>query len=382
MEMTTEERVFTTLKHKTPDRVPIDFGGHLITGIHRVAYQNLCRYLGVPDAEKIAWIRQQTVEIAEEILTRFRVDFRPLAPPIPDLKFSEDDEADYYRDEWGCLWGKNKEEGLYYDLRQSPLNDLEMPLEKIKGHPFPVYDTPDRIAGLKERAVRAKDSGHVPVLDLPLGLEVFDAGFNLRGYENFYMDFALNPELCGYLLDRQTELQGAYWLEALKALPEVSIVRIGDDLGDQQATRIAPEMYRSLVKPRHKKLIETIKSAVNRDIFVLLHCDGNIVEIIPDLIEIGVDGLNPIQYTIEAMDPAFLKKEFGSELTLWGGGIDTQEILPYAKPKEVREEVKRRIGEMAEGGGFVFSQVHIIQPDVPPENIEAMLDAAWEYGKY
>jgi uroporphyrinogen decarboxylase len=192
------------------------------------------------------------------------------------------------------------------------------------------------------------------------------------------MDLASDEESAGYLMDRQLDMQVAWWLSALDRLPGIRVIRVGDDLGDQRSTLIAPDQYRRLIKPRHKKLFSAIKSAFP-GVSILLHSDGAIRELIPDLIEIGVDGLNPVQYTLPGMNAAELKKAYGKDLAFWGGAIDTQTVLPNGNPESIRDTVRRNMDILSPGGGFVCCQTHIIQSDVPTENIVAYLEAVSEF---
>jgi uroporphyrinogen decarboxylase len=141
-------------------------------------------------------------------------------------------------------------------------------------------------------------------------------------------------------------------------------------------------MYRKLVKPHQKRVFAFIKKKLRDSGYLLMHSDGSIHALIPDLIEMGVDILNPVQVTAADMDSRRLKREFGDDLVFWGGGIDTQGTLSFGTPDEVRDEVKRRIDDLAPGGGFVFSAIHDIQPEVPPENFMAMWETLQEQGSY
>ncbi|NQT59097.1 MAG: hypothetical protein HQ557_08955 [Bacteroidetes bacterium] len=380
--MTSEERITITLNHQEPDRIPIDFGGHLITGIHIDAYKHLTEYLRIPkDTLQIERYRQRTAVINELVFERFNADFRPLVPPLPDLKWFENENHTCYKDEWGVTWCKKRDDGLYYEHHQ-PLYDSMPTIEMIRDTSWPDYSLSKRIVGLHKKVKVVSTLGKVPILDLPLGLEIFDAGFNICGAVNFYMLLALDPQAAAYLMDRQLEAQIDWWTQAIYQIPELTLVRIGDDLGSQDAMLIDPEMYRTLVLPRHKKLFQKIKEVSKNRIKIIMHSDGAIKPIIPDLIEAGIDCLNPIQYSVSGINPVELKKEFGDVLTFWGGGIDTQNIMPNVSPAQVKDEVKRQIDILAPGGGYVFSQVHILQKDIPAENIVAMFDAALEFGGY
>ena len=365
--------------HKETCKVPLDWGGHLISGIHWKAYKNLVDYLDVDNKTiNIERYRHQTAIIDESILQRFNIDTRPIVPAWPDLSWEEDSLYNMYTDEWGNSWKKEKKAGLYYELDKSQFDSMPS-LSELKKAEWADYGKSMRINGIKEKFDKIKKLDKVPIVDLPLGLEIFDAGFNLCGYSNFYMLLALDPKSACYIMDRQLEEQLKWWKQVIDTLPELEFIRIGDDLGSQTAMLIDPRMYRKLVKPRHEKLIKGIKDYSKGKIKIIMHCDGAIVPIIPDFIKMGIDCLNPIQYTVDGMNPVFLKKEFGKDIVLWGGGVDTQSVLPNAKPQEVKDVVRRQIDILAPGGGFVFSQIHIIQADVPPENIVAMLEAVNEY---
>ena len=155
---------------------------------------------------------------------------------------------------------------------------------------------------------------------------------------------------------------------------------VADDLGGQNGPLLSPKLYREKIKPYHQQMFDFIKQRTGLPIF--LHCCGGIYPLIPDLIEIGVDILNPVQFTAQEMDASRLKREFGRDLTFWGGGADTQHILPNGTPEEVRQHVHQQIEVLAPQGGFVFNPVHNIQANVPPENILTMYEAAQEFGQY
>jgi uroporphyrinogen decarboxylase len=182
------------------------------------------------------------------------------------------------------------------------------------------------------------------------------------------------------LLDKALEIQLGVCRQVLRALGDnVDVLVFADDLGTQDNLQISPKMYRSIIKPRQKALFEAVRELSSAKL--LFHSDGAIADIIPDLIEIGVDAINPVQPTCRGMDTAVLKRRYGEVLSFWGS-IDTQHVLPFGTPQEVEDEVKRRIDDLAPGGGFVLAAVHNIQPEVPPENVVAMFETALEYGRY
>jgi len=202
----------------------------------------------------------------------------------------------------------------------------------------------------------------------------------VRGFEDWFADLAVDKKLAAAIFDAAVEHNAAVATEILKAGGDlVDVVAFSDDLGFQNGPVVSPELYRELFKPRHKKYFDTIKNHTSA--FIHLHSCGAIYKLIPDLIELGVAILNPVQVAARDMDSGKLAAEFGDRLSFWGG-IDTQTVLPKGNPDDVRAEVRRRIGDLAPGGGYVTCAVHNIQPDVPVENILAMYEAAKEYGRY
>jgi uroporphyrinogen decarboxylase len=377
--MTGNERISAAFRHQESDKVPFDFGGHLISGIHRNAYLRLRDALGLPFADvPVFHRRQQTVLPHEDFLELLDVDTRSIASAAHRVETWDDETYDWYRDEFGAEWRKPKSGGLYYDLAASPFAGDEG-LAKARARPKgPDWSTPERLEGLPEKSAAASKKDACQVLDLPMGLEIQDGCFFLRGYMDFFMDLAADPDTACYFLDRQLDMQKGWWGSALSALRGISVVRVGDDLGDQRSTLMSPDLYRNLIKPRHASLFAFIKS-VRPDVKILLHCDGAIRELLPDLIEIGVDALNPVQYNLPGMEAEGLKRDFGRELTFWGGVLDTQTVLPKGSPAEIKEEVRRNIETLAPGGGLVLCQTHIIQHDVPTANLVAYLEAVGEY---
>ena len=187
------------------------------------------------------------------------------------------------------------------------------------------------------------------------------------------VDLVVNKPLARKILDKQVQAYVPRIDKYIEAVGKfVQIILVNDDLGTQNGLQMSPEIYREVIKPFHKILWNYIKQKSKK--YLLLHSCGSIYEIIPDIIELGIDALNPVQISAKDMDTAKIKKEFGKYITLWGGGCDTQKVLPYGTPEEVKAEVRKQVEILSTGGGFVFCQVHNIQPDVPPENIIAMYE--------
>ncbi len=382
--MNPRERVLCSLAHKEPDRVPLDIGGSDVTGLHRDTYTNLARFLGIPDDVRIWESVQQVALPQEEMLAQLEVDVRPVFPHATDsseLPLQGEGERLTFRDEWGVKWAMPKRGGLYFDIVEHPLADA-CAASDLAGYPWPDGSDPARLRGLREYAVNVAASTQAALTLVPVYGGIFESAFWLRGFEDFYRDLGSNSPLVEAILDATLQFRLDYWGRALEEVGDfIDVVVEYDDLGHQSGLLISPDMYRRYLKPRHKQLFEFIKGRSHAA--VLLHTCGAIYELIPDLIETGVDILNPIQVSAGKMgDTRKLKQEFGTELAFWGGGVDTQSVLPRGTPQQVKDEVRRRIEDLAPGGGYVFAAVHNIQPDVPPENIMAMGEAWKQYGTY
>jgi uroporphyrinogen decarboxylase len=380
---TSRERVLRALDHREPDRVPFDLGATVVTGIHRRAFEPLMARLGrlgpVPaplqDAvQQIALVDESARDLLEVdacgVFTRTAV--------APEVR--ETDTHFFFYDEWGVGWRMPKAGGLYFDMFHHPLQEAASPGD-LKEYRWPDPLDPARFQGLAERARRAAEvEGRAVVLG-GLCAGVLEMASWLRGFDRYYADIALNPDLLGAIMDRVVELKEAYWERALaEAGPYADVVMEADDFAGQHRLLISPASYRRLAKPRHKRLFDFIHARTRAKIF--FHSCGAVRPAIPDLIEVGVDILNPVQLSAAGMDSAELKREFGREIVFWGGGVDTQRVLGRGTPAEVRDEVRRRIEDLAPGGGFIFAAVHNIQADVPVENIVAMREALREYGVY
>ena len=379
-EMTSRERVLASLNHQEPDRVPIALGQAVGDGITLVAYRNLLRHLGMD--ERMAQLkdtRAQTAKVDEDVLRRFRVDFRGIGLGAPDGWKDRWLDDHTIQDEWGVVRTR-PQDSYYFDLCRSPLAE-EATLAAAERHSWPDPLDPGRYRGLKDRARRLhRETDYAVVLDLNCAF--FLRCCELRGWENFYMDLVADTEFAEALMDRYLEIRLAM---AERALQEVGdsvdiVVVTSDDLGMTERTLISPALYRALIKPRQKRTFDFFKARTGAKRYY--HTDGAIYPLIPDLIEIGVEVLNPVEVRAAGMeDTEKLKREFGNRLTFWGA-IDTHHVLPHGTPEEVREEVRRRIRDLGPGGGYVVSPVHNIQPDVPPENVVAMYEAAQDLGRY
>lgn len=380
--MISRERVITALNHKEPDRIPFDLDGTNQSGIHSVAYQRLLSLLEIEKEETNIYDPiQQLARIDEDILQRLNVDTRMVLSGNSSkwkLKIKKDKEGEHFINEYGITWNRHKG-GMYFDPKGHPLANATV--EDLENYSWPDSSDLARVKGMKEEAARLHQTGY-PVGIMNISGGFFEIGFWLHGYENFYCDLAGNPDYACAQMDKCLEIEMKYWdLILLEMGDDIDVVLTANDLGSQSGPMISLEMFRKYIKPRMKKLNSFIKKK-KPDVYIFFHSCGSIYDLIPDIIETGVDIINPVQVSANKMDTKRLKKEFGDALTFWGGGIDTQKVLPCGTPSEIRDEVKRRIDDLAPGGGFVFATVHNIQPDVPPENIMAMWEALQEYGKY
>lgn len=386
IQFTSRRRVETALNHQEPDRVPFDLGGSILTGIHEQAYRRLRQYLGLPDLPiEIEDTMQQLARVHEDVKERLGVDVYGLNPGSPRgwvmPRWSEEG-YDKVRDEWGIEWWKPQQGGFYFDMRRHPLAAVEGPADLSRA----IWPDPldaGRFDGLAAQADELMNRRQVAYILGRNAPGIFEIALWMRGSEQYYRDMLKNRPLAEAILDRVLEIKMAYWARALGTVgPNVMMVSEADDLCGQEGSLISIRLYRELLKPRHTKLFAFIRERAAVPVRIFYHCCGAVASLIPDLIESGVDVLNPVQVNAAGMDTGELKRRFGRDLTFYGGGVDTQRVLPRGTPAEVRDEVRRRVDDLAPGGGFIFNTVHNIQADVPPENIMAMWEAFREFGAY
>jgi uroporphyrinogen decarboxylase len=352
------QRLLTTLKHQEPDRVPIDLGGTDVSSICKNSYIDLMR-----------WLKRDPEPITVVNLVSWKLDIQ--------------DQGEYFefKNEFGIGMRMPKEEGYYFDLYTHPLEELTQ--DSLINFPWPDPTDASRWA---EVGKRAKDlyekTDYGLVVGAIFGGGPFEFGQYLMGMENFLRELVINPRLTDALMERITDfLIEAYTCMLREVGPYIQVIMICDDLAHQHGPIISPKMYRSRIKPLQARLVDTIKA--NTAAYVMYHACGATKEFLPDFIEIGIDIFNPVQVgAIGLDDTAALKREFGRDLTFWGGACENQHILPFGTVEQVKDETKRRLDDLAPGGGFVFSPIHNIQNFVPPKNIMAMFEAAHEFGVY
>jgi uroporphyrinogen decarboxylase len=379
--MNSREKVLMALKHEEPDRIPLALGSCFVTGIAKNAYLNLTEYLGM-EAEEVEFYDtiQQLVVVDEDILQKFGVDVRGIIPNVvrknPPLQESGNSRS--FTDEWGVTW-EMPEGSLYFDLVKSPLAG-DITEEDIENFPWPDPADPRLFEGLEGKAREFYDSGYAVILE-SICAGIFEMSCRSRGTQYFLMDLALNPELACKLMDKFVELKLRFYEAASEKLGQyIQFIREGDDVAGQNSLLISADMYRRLIKSRHERIFSAQKELFPQPFYIFFHSDGAMYDLLPDFIEIGMDVLNPVQITGKSLGA--IKNEFGNDISFWGGGCDTQKVLPFGAPEEVKLDVRQRIEQLAPGGGFVFCTVHNIQADVAPENIIAMYEALRTWGNY
>jgi uroporphyrinogen decarboxylase len=382
--MNPRERVMLALNHKEPDRIAIDLGGSICSSIHRKSYVELKKYLGMEvDEIKMADYVQQLPYLDEGLLERFEVDFRMVQLPaatVPDLEIFEDGDYWAFIDRWGSKLHMPKDGGLYFDWVEFPIKETSM--AALDRYQWPRPDPPGHIDQLQSQAKNLyENTDYALVGSGVIGGGIFEQPARTMGLENFLVALLTDPKFADRFMEQVTEI----YIESCNTYLDqigkyLQVFTYWDDVNSQDGWLISPDIYRKMIKPKQRRLVEAIKKKTDAKLYY--HGCGAAFDLIPDLIEIGFDIINPVQVSAAGMETQVLKKTYGEDIVFWGGGIDTQKILPFGTPAEVAEEVKQRIDDLAPQGGFVFAAVHNIQADVPPENIVAAFETALEYGKY
>jgi uroporphyrinogen decarboxylase len=373
--MDRRERFRRITSFREADRVPVDLGSH-VASIHRVSYAKLKAYLhddALVNGDVILDRMVQNVVPDEKLLQRYGIDFRWIAPRWIDVV---DVDEGAYRDMWGIEWQHLQDA---YSVADSPLRSAET-IADIDRHPWPDPTRPELWAGLRERARWLHEhTDYVIVADAIKG-GILTKALQIRGYEQMFADLIDNVEFAEALMDKLLGLYKAFWTNFLAAVgPYVQMVYFTDDIGGQSSMMMSPNTFRTMLKPRLAALIDHVKGLA--DVKFMYHTDGSVAPVIEDIIEMGVDVLNPIQTSAVGMDTAELKETYHGRLC-FHGAIDVQQVLPFATADEVRREVARRIRDLGRGGGYIIAPCHNIGPDVPPRNIEALYEAAREFGTY
>jgi uroporphyrinogen decarboxylase len=385
------ERLLIALNHGEADCIPFDLGSSQVTGIHTVAYSALRDRLGLPLVEPILCDDVQGLALPDDdLLDRLQAAVRGLFPVnshndavatrVRREPKDGGEEVESFVDEWGITHHRPYPAGLYFTAVRHPL-DGPITVEDVQKYPWPDTGDPRRIGGLRDLALRYRSQGRAVMIKGVLA-GIFEMAQRMRGMAALMMDLASDEVLAGAMLDKMVELKLAFWEMALPQLAGVvDVVSEADDYGTQVSQLISPRMFRRIMKPRLSTLFARIHELAP-ETKLFFHSCGNVRPLLPDFIEIGVDILNPVHVRATGMEPLALKRDFGKDIVFWGGGVDTQDVLPYGTPGDVRDDVRRNIEALAPGGGYVFNTVHNIQSDVPVENIVAMWEALQEYGAY
>ncbi len=382
--MNSRERVTRALSHQEPDRIPIDLGATIVTSIVKTSYAELKQFLGMPleDVKMLDYV-QQLPYVDEQLLERFGVDFRLVQLPsatAPGLTIFEEDDYYAFVDRWGSKLHMPRRGGLYFDWVDFPIKEPTM--EALDHYAWPRPDPPELNAELGRRAKYLyENTGYALVGSGVIGGGIFEQPARVMGMQNFLMALVSEPQFADRLMEQITEI----YIESCNGYldqvgPYIQVFTYWDDVNTQNGWMISPELYRKMVKPKERRLVDAIRKKTNAKIF--FHGCGAAFDLIPDLIDVGFDIVNPVQVSARGMDTRRLKQAYGRDITFWGGSADTQRVLPFGTPAEVVAEARRRIEDLAPGGGYVFAPIHNIQAFVPPQNIVALFDTALEYGKY
>jgi len=382
--MTSRERVREAINHHEPDRIPLDLGG-LTTGINIYAYHKLLDYLGMREEVKLLDPIQQLAQPSEQVLQKLEIDTRYIRPREPSNWKLEIEKVKtskgvrlQYTDEWGVVRAMPEKEGNWFDIVDAPLKQATM--KDLDKYNWPDPQDPARFKELREEAQELYNNTDYAIVSDVTG-SMFELAWYLRGFENWLTDLVINQAFAEKLLDILMKWWMDFYEVYLKEIGEyIDVIWVGDDIAMQTAPLYSLDIHRKIVKPRQKMLYDYIHART--DAKICYHGCGSMHERFQELIDVGVDIVNPVQVSALGMNTAQLKVDFGDKLSFWGGGCDTQNVLPRGTPKEVEKEVKTRIHDLAPGGGFVFAAVHNIQKEVPPRNIVRMFETAKNYGSY
>jgi uroporphyrinogen decarboxylase len=371
MPLTSRERVLTALARAQPDRVRLDLGGSFVTTLNQQAYACLRRASGLPKGGRLLREQTQNVYVDEDVRQILGIDVVGVYERPPDPAVEQPDHNGILVSEWGIPYRRANQGGGHYSLAGHPLKDAT--LTDLDTYPWPDPSAPARFAGLGDKARALRDSGYAVVGNLGWP-EIFGMAWYLRGFENFLVDLLMDKEMAHAVLRRVTDFNTARYSRFLELVGDsIDALYFGDDLGSQDGLFISPRTYREMIKGYHAELVALIRSRTKAHI--LFHSCGSIAPLIDDLIEIGIDIINPVQVTARGMDTRVLKQSFGARVSFWGA-IDTQHVLPTGSPAQVRAEVRRRITELGGGGGYLVAPTHVIQADVPTENVLVLCQEA------
>jgi len=403
--MNSQERILAALNHKQPDKVPIDLGSSTVTGISGIAYNNLKKNLKIEGPTRIYDVIQQLANVDMKIIDLFGVDVLDINRVSAEnndwykVTLNDGNEVEfpswfrpikaengswYTEDEDGTMISKMAAGAAFFDQMYYPyekeypesLSNLPDALKKISWfvHSHASNLNTDE---LRDKLISLKKSTNKALL-MSGGVKLLEYVFFIRRMDNFLMDMITDEERVAEMLDILVDMHLASLEKKCRTLGDiVDVIRFGDDLGMTSGPFMDTETFRKLLKPRYRILCDFVKK--NSKMKIFLHSCGSIRQYIPDLIEAGFDILNPIQTNCHDMDPLQLKKEFGKDITFWGGGVDTASVINRGTPEDVRKDVLNRCEIFSRDGGFVFAPIHNILAEVPPQNIVAAYNAVKEF---
>lgn len=405
--MTSRERIQAVLNHQMPDTLPIDFGAHRSSGMGAESYNKLKKHLGhSEETTKLYDLMQQLAFPEPFMIDQFGgdiVQIMQLKPafgvrtdrwkcgylPCGDLSLVPYDfnpvineKGDYeILDETGLCIGKRPKDGIYYDNTNYFLKDVKT-LEELKERMILPEITEEELDYIEVQAKQLYYNTDKALL-YHVGCAVFEEGQQEFGFEGFYYNLAAEPEMVHYWAERLTD---AYCVMLDKILDRIGkyldiAMFGGDDLGTQKSAQMSVDMYREMIKPYHKKIYQFVQKKTPK-VKVGLHCCGSIKKLLPDLIDAGVQLLNPVQISANDMDPGELKETFGKDIIFWGGGADMQGFVNNTEDtQEIYQHVRKLLDIFAPGGNYIFAPVHNILDNVSPEKVMAIYQAALDYRK-
>ena len=368
--MTGRELVEAALNHQPTPRIPLDFGGR-VSGISAKVYDKVLAALGMPGRSfEILDSRLMLAKIDEDIFEKLHVDTRYVCQKAPlswDPCWNEDRTK--YRDEWGVTLG-TPVGGYYYDYVNYPLKDISS-IEEIESHTWPNTADLSRNAGILEEVRRiAKEKDPFFITSFK---GTFEQAWSMRGMENMLADLIEDPDLFHALMDKVFSVQKALYGPFLEMLsPYLGIVCFTDDIGSQRGLMMSRKTYQEMILPYHKAMVQFIREKCPKA-KISLHSCGSIVPILDDIVEAGIEVLNPVQTAAAGMDIRYLKNHYGDKLSFWGG-IDTQNMLSFASVDTVRANIRETKAVLGAGGGYLYAPCHCIQATTPVENILALFE--------
>ncbi|MBW1995204.1 MAG: hypothetical protein JRI77_12260 [Deltaproteobacteria bacterium] len=378
--MKPRDRLLAALNHEEPDRIPLDLGG-INTSLMLGTHDRLKHHLGMEDLKtELLSKTWQIAKTAEPILERLSIDTRYIFPEIK-LKETESEkqqqhEHDCFIDEWGV---KRRFVLHYYEMESHPLKDAKG-IEDIESYPWPDPEEFVVLDGLKQRTRDLRLHTDYAVVGYMGGASIFEQAWYLRSYTELLIDFMVNKDFAHALLSKILSVRKRNADIYLAEVGEyLDVYQSGNDSATQENPAMSPQLYREMLKPYHAELFQYVKERTPAKLY--FHSCGAVAELVDDLIEIGVDALNPVQVSAKGMDTAQLKRRYGDRIAFWGA-IDSQKALPFGTVEDVCNEVRRRVRDLAPAGGYVLAGVHNLQPAIPPENIVAMYQEGARFGKY